>query len=88
MQLPLYPLDGKDEVFAMQGADIWLDNMVNNGSGWINNTAEVAPSPPTSMATDTRTALEKIYKACRCLSHQEIYSDWPTHNAELTIAHV
>lgn len=33
MQLPLYPLDGIDEVFAMQDADIWLDNMVNNGSG-------------------------------------------------------
>jgi hypothetical protein len=86
MQLPLYPLDGIDEVFAIQDADTWLDNMVNNGSGWINNTAEVAPSPATSIATDTRTALEKIYKACRCLPHQEIYSDWPTHNAELTIA--
>ncbi|CRG90417.1 putative RNA-directed DNA polymerase from transposon BS [Talaromyces islandicus] len=38
------------------------------------------------MATDTRTALGRIYKGCKCPSHQEIYSDWPTHNAELTIA--
>jgi len=60
--------------------------MVSNDSEWIYNSAEAAPSPPTSMATDTRTALGKIYKGCRCPSHQEIYSDWPTHNAELTIA--
>ncbi len=50
------------------------------------NTAEAAPSPPTSMATDTRTALGKIYRGCKYPSHQEIYSDWPTHDAELTIA--
>jgi hypothetical protein len=88
-QPSVYPLDGIDGVdgaFATQDADAWLDNMIDNGSRWINNTAEVAPSPPTSMATDTHTALGKIYKACRCLSHQEIYSEWPTYNAELTIA--
>jgi len=85
-QPSLYPLDGIEGAFAMQDADTWLDNMVSNDSEWIYNSAEAAPSPPTSMATDTRTALGKIYKGCRCPSHQEIYSDWPTHNAELTIA--
>jgi hypothetical protein len=89
-QASVYPLDGIDGVdgaFATQDADTWLDNMINNnGSEWIHNAAEVAPSPPTSMATDTRTALGAIYKGCKCPTHQEIYSNWPTHNAELTIA--
>lgn len=26
------------------------------------------------------------WRGCACSSHQEIYKDWPTHNAELTIA--
>jgi hypothetical protein len=38
------------------------------------------------MATDTRTALGKIYKGCKCPEHQEIYSNWPTRDAELVIA--
>jgi hypothetical protein len=70
----------------MRDADNRLDNMINNNNGWILNTAEVEPSPPTSMATDPHTVLGKIYKGCKCPSNQEIYSDWPTHNAELTIA--
>jgi hypothetical protein len=81
-----YPLDGIEGTFTTQDADNWLDNMANNEDAWIHNTIEVAPSPPTSMATDTRTAKGNIYKGCNCPSHQEIYSSWPTHNAELTIA--
>lgn len=27
-----------------------------------------------------------IPKGCHCLEHQEIYNNWPTHKAELTIA--
>lgn len=73
-----------EEAFEMPDADTWLDNMAN--SEWIYNTVEDGPSPPTSMATDARTALGTIYKGCKCPSHQEIYSNWPTHNAELTIA--
>jgi hypothetical protein len=53
---------------------------------WLCNPIEVEPSPPTSMATDTCTAIGKIYKGCRCPPHQEIYSDWPTQDAELTIS--
>jgi hypothetical protein len=52
----------------------------------MHSTAEAEPSPPTSMVPDTRTALGKIYRGCKFPSHQEIYSDWPTQNAELTIA--
>jgi hypothetical protein len=83
-QPPLYPADGAEGTSAMQDADAWLDNMIDNE--WLYGTAEVEPSPPTSMATDPRTALGAIYKACKCPSHQEIYSDWPTQDAELTIA--
>jgi hypothetical protein len=86
-QPSVYPLDGIDGAFGTQDADTWLDNMINNDdSEWMRNTVEVAPSPPTSMATDTRTALGAIYRGCKCPTHQEIYSNWPTHNAELTIA--
>lgn len=85
-QPSVYPLDGIDGTLAVQDADAWLDNMINNDNDWIHNTAEVAPSPPTSMATDTRTALGAIYRGCKCPTHQEIYSKWPTHNAKLTIA--
>jgi len=78
---------GIEGAFTIQDADNWLDNIASNNDGeWIRNTVETAPSPPTSMATDTRTALGKIYKGCKCPLHQEIYSNWPTHNAELTIA--
>jgi hypothetical protein len=78
---------GIEGAFTTQDADTWLNNLDSNNDGeWICNTVETAPSPPTSMATDTRTALGKIYKGCKCPLHQEIYSDWPTHNAELTIA--
>ncbi len=86
LQPSLYPLDGIEGEFAIQDADTWLDNMFSsNNSEWIHNTAEAVPSPPTSMVTDTHTALGKIYRGCKCPSHQEIYSDWPTHDAELTI---
>lgn len=83
----LYPLEGIEGTFGTQDADTWLDNLANdNDSEWIYNTAEDAPSPPTSMVTDTHTALGKIFKGCKCPSHQQIYNDWPTDNAELTIA--
>ena len=85
-QPPLYPTGGMEGAPIMQDADAWLDNIVNNDNEWLYNTAEVGPSPPTSMVTDTRTALGKIYKGCKCPTHQDIYSNWPTDNAYLTIA--
>ncbi|KFY28958.1 hypothetical protein V491_00241 [Pseudogymnoascus sp. VKM F-3775] len=84
---PLDGIDGIDRAFATQDAETWLDNMINNNdSEWMRNTVEVASSPPTSIATVTRIALGTIFRGCKCPVHQEIYSDWPTYNAELKIA--
>lgn len=58
--------------------------MANSES--VHNTAEAVPSPPISMAIDTRTAQGMIYKGCKCPPHREIYSDRPARNAKLTIA--
>lgn len=81
-----YPMEGIEGA-AMREADAWLDGMANEiDDEWLAGLAEVGPSPPTSMATDPRTALNRVYKACRCPSHQEIYNDWPTQDAQLTIA--
>jgi len=82
-----YLLDGENDTGAMLDADAWLENLdININNEWIQNTEEIAPSPPTSMATDPRTVLGTIYKACKCPSHQDIYSNWPQQDAELTIA--
>lgn len=91
-QPSLYPLNGIQEEFSMDDADAWLANIVvNDGNDWLPDTAEsdavgAEISPPTSMATETRTAQGKIYKPCRCPQHQDIYDIWPTHNANLVIA--
>ena len=85
-QQSLYPGEGIEGV-AMQEADSWLQNIVHdNGEDWLGAVVGIEPSPMTSIATDTRTALGQIYKACRCPEHQEIYGHWPTENAEPTIA--
>ncbi|KAK4075525.1 hypothetical protein Purlil1_12650 [Purpureocillium lilacinum] len=88
--LPTYPSDGLygDEEAAMQDADAWLQTMaVDNGGNRLNDPANNEPSPITSIVPDTRTAQGQIFKACKCPEHQNVYSAWPTHNAELTIAH-
>jgi hypothetical protein len=83
----LYSLNEMDEEFNIHDADAWLASLEGDVTNeWLQGTVETARSPPTSLATDTRTALGHIYKGCRCPSHQEIYSNWPYHNAELTIA--
>lgn len=83
---PLNGLSGFDEA-AMQDADAWLQSMANhNDNEWPFAPTETEPSPITSLATDTRTAQGQIYKGCKCPDHQEIYSDWPIQDAELTIA--
>ena len=85
----VYPDLGLDGILR-QEADEWLANLTDNhDNNWlstISEVPEVEASPLTSVATDTRTAQGGIYKGCRCLSHLEIYSDWPKRNAELTIA--
>jgi hypothetical protein len=72
----------KEEEMRIQGE--W--DAYNSDSDWVHNTTEAALSPPTSMATDTRTARRNFWRGCTCPSHQAIYNDWPTQNAELTIS--
>jgi hypothetical protein len=87
----IYPLEGL-EGLAMQEADGWLAGLDHADEGdWLNtitvNTqGEPEPSPLTSMATDPRTTQGALYKPCKCPEHQDIYSDWPTEDAELIIA--
>lgn len=73
-----------------QEADEWLANLASDHDNhWLTTIPEVTEvehSPLTSVATDPRTAQGDIYKGCSCPSHQEIYSNWPMENAELTIA--
>jgi hypothetical protein len=69
---------------AMQQADDWLNEMSNVFDfEWLQQ--ETGPSPLTSIATDPRTAAGRVYKSCRCPTHQGLYDNWPTENAELTI---
>ena len=51
-------------------------NAHNSVSDWVYNTTEATLSPANSAE----------WRGCACSSHQAIYKDWPTHNAELTIA--
>lgn len=75
------------EEAALQDADAWLQEMANNNDNeWPFHLTPDEASPITSMATDTRTARGTIFKGCRCTSHQDLYSDWPMRDAELTIA--
>ncbi|CEJ62709.1 hypothetical protein PMG11_11202 [Penicillium brasilianum] len=70
-----------------QGADDWLDGIADEiGEVWLYGPPDSGPSPQTSMVTDPRTTGGRIYKGCKCDEHQEAYIDWPTQNADLTIA--
>lgn len=71
----------------MSVADEWLANLANNTADGSPHDPGTVGSIPTSTATNTRTAQGNIYKSCRCPEHQEIYSNWPTRDAELRIAH-
>lgn len=53
--------------------------MISNDTiDWPLKMLESEVSPPTSLATDTRTAQGVIYKGCRCPQHQEIYESRTT----------
>lgn len=84
-----YPV-GEDECAAMQEADAWLESLVNSNdddmSEWVQNQEVDEASPPTTMVTDAHTVQGAVYKGCKCPDHQEIYSDWPTGNAELAVS--
>jgi hypothetical protein len=83
---PSHPIDNTEES-ETQGADDWLNGIANEiGDVWLYGPPDSDPSPQTSMVTDPRTAGGRIYKGCKCDEHQEIYADWPTRDADLTIA--
>jgi hypothetical protein len=71
----------------MQNADFWLSNMFDEEGGeWVPDIADTESSPLTSVASEPDTAGGKIFRGCKCDAHRSIYDDWPTHDAELTIA--
>jgi hypothetical protein len=83
---PSHPT-GDTEQSDTQGADDWLNGIADEiGDVWLYGPPDSDPSPQTSMVTDPRTAGGRIYKGCKCDEHQEIYADWPTRDADLTIA--
>lgn len=83
------PIDiGGDDPDIMD-ADTWLNDLAGDiDPQWLQPVEghQPASSPPTSLATDPRTANGTIFKACKCPEHQDIYHDWPIRNAKLTIA--
>ncbi|KAJ6114107.1 hypothetical protein N7512_007552 [Penicillium capsulatum] len=83
---PSHPIDTSEES-ETQGADDWLNGIANEiGDVWLYGPPDDDLSPQTSEVTDNHTAGGRIYKGCKCPEHQEIYTDWPTRNADLTIA--
>jgi hypothetical protein len=84
-----YP-GGEDEYAAMQKADAWLESLVYSNdrdmSEWVPDQEVDDVLPPTTMVTETHTAQGGVYKGCKCPDHQEIYSNWPTGNAELVVS--
>jgi hypothetical protein len=68
-------------------ADTWLDNMFNGDNGeWMPDATEDILSPLTSLASEPEAVRGKIFRGCKCPNHQHIYDNWPTQDAELTIA--
>jgi hypothetical protein len=72
------------------GADIYIGLRQNHWHHDRRPTEEVATqeadtSSPPSIPTNVRIASSEIYKGCKYPSHQDIYSEWPTQDAELTI---
>ena len=83
----LYPLETVGGEFEMQNADVWLSNVFDEEDGeWMQDREDAESSPLTSVASEPDTAGGKLFRGCRCVEHQPIYDNWPTHDAELTIA--
>lgn len=81
-----HPVDGIDEALSMQDANDWLDNMIDIDNDWLPHIAEDEASVQISKPTDPSMAQSTLHKGCKCPAHQEIYNNWPTQDAELTIA--
>ena len=86
-QISAYPLDVLEGTSGTRDADAWLDNMFNNDDNeWLPDMADDIPSPMTLGGLGAQRNSGEDLKGCKCAAHQEIYKDWPTHDAELTIA--
>ena len=86
-QVSEYPTDVLAGMSATRDADAWLDNMFNGEDNeWLPMETNEMPSPITSAASEPDVVGGKIFKGCKCPEHQQIYDDWPTQDAELTIA--
>jgi hypothetical protein len=78
--------DGIEDVFAQQNPDAWLETLTNDMvNAWNQEAVDEPISTPVSLATNPQTAQGSIYRGCRCLEHHDIYSDWPTHNIEISV---
>jgi len=83
----LYPLETIGGELGTHNTDAWLNNIFDEEDGeWMPEMADAEASPPTSGASEPDAAGGKIFRSCKCATHQRIYDDWPTYNAELTIA--
>jgi hypothetical protein len=87
-QLSTHTLNAREDASETQNADLRLDDMSNNDNDNAStpDVEYVDASPPTSIASEPHTPVRRIYRSCRCPTHQHIYDDWPTGDAELTIA--
>ena len=86
-QISEYPTDVLEGISATRNADTWLDNMFNGDDNeWLPRETNDIPSPDTSAASEPEAVGGKIFKGCKCPNHQQIYNNWPTQDAELTIA--
>lgn len=85
-QQSIYPQEPLEDA-ANQDTDVWLQDTHDMQEDETSE-GRVSPGPSTltSLATDARTAQGQIFKGCHCRYHQVIYSDWPTHDADLTVA--
>ena len=75
----------------IQDDNAWLDSIfINNDDNWVPGQEQTLSSPltspPASLAEEPMTRAGNIFKACNCAVHQHIYDNWPTQDAELTIA--
>lgn len=81
------PPSAPDGAGDSQHTNTWLDHVFNNSDDeHLSNTAQIESSPHTSLASEPRSRVRRIYKGCRCPAHQHIYDDWPLRDADLTIA--
>lgn len=86
-QPSMYPVEGIEGDLAMQETDTWLNEIFNDDDNtWMPAIAHDDSSLATSIANEPHSESGKIFKGCKCPEHQHIYDDWPTHDAELTIA--